>query len=108
MQELFTTKGFYHSKAIEFTVSKISDNLYLADCNDDDIKRFIIKKVSGVWTSDNKMTQSITARIGIMIEKTDNNRMHKIQDFLRSCFRQTEPDAEQKPATLVIQNLARV
>ena len=108
MKELFTTKGFYHSKAIEFTVSKISDNLYLADCKDSDIKRFIVKKVAGVWTSDNSMTQSITARIGNMIEKTDNNRMHKIQQFVRSCFTQTEPENDQKPATLVIQNLARV
>ena len=108
MKLLFTTKGFYHSKAIEFSVSKISDNLYLADCNDSDIKRFIVKKVAGVWTSDNSMTQSITARIGNMIEKTDNNRMHKIQQFVRSCFTQTEPENDQKPATLVIQNLARV
>jgi hypothetical protein len=108
MKELFTTKGYYHSKAIEFTVSKISDNLYLADCNDEAIKRFIINKVSGVWTSDNKMTQSITARIGTMIEKTDNNRMQKIQDFMRSCFTPTEPETEQKPVPMVIQNLARV
>lgn len=110
MKELFTTTGFYHNKAIDFTVSRISTNLYLADCNDADIKRFIVKKVAGVWKSDNEMTQTITSRIGKMIDKSDNNHMQKIQDFVRSCFVQTEPEKEQesKPATMVIQTLARL
>ena len=100
MKYLFTTQGFFLNRAVTFTVSKISVNLYLADCTDDTIKRFIVKKNGATWVSDNEMTQFITAKIGVMIDKIENDKMKKIQDFVRSCFAPSavKETAAQEPA----------
>lgn len=108
MLHLFNTQAFYLNRPINFAVSKISTNLYLADCNNQTIKRFTVKKVDGKWISDNEMTQFITASIGREIHKIENNKMRKINDFVRSCFLPSSSKEASQPATTMIQNLARI
>lgn len=108
MKYLFTTTGFYFNETVTFTVSKISDNLYLADSADARISRFILKKMDGTWISDNDMTQFITTQIGVTIEKMEGNRMRKFLDFTRSIF--TKAPTKKAPSALpeFVSNLARL
>src|SRR5215210_1299279 len=86
MKYLFTAKGFYFDQTVTFTVSKISENLYLADCPDQRVSRFILKNLDGSWISDNEMTQFITTHIGTTIERMEGSKRRKIIDFARSLF----------------------
>lgn len=108
MKYLFTANGFYFDQTVTFTVSKISDNLYLADCPDQRVSRFILKRIDGSWVSDKEMTQFITTHIGATIERMERKKMRKFIDFTRSIFTRVETKSTSQPQPELAKNLARI